>query len=198
MSEARERNGPKPIKIIVAAGRNRGIGIKGNLPWNLPNEFKYFLDKITSVSNPGKKNFIMVGRTSFEGFPDCLLPLPNAIVAILSKTLRSTPKHAAYVCQDVQEVLDLASSTPLSKDIETIWALGGVQSYMEVMHHPWCNQIFFTNVMADFECDTFFPAIDTGVFNLVEQFPGVPLGLQEENGIKYEFQVYERKGSISM
>lgn len=194
MIEIGEANDPKPVKLIVAACRNMGIGWKRNLPWNLPNEFKYFLDKITSVSDPGKKNLIMWGRTSFETFPESLLPLPNVVIALLSKTLRSAPKHVWYICRDVHEVIKLGSTPPLSKEIETIWVLGGAKSYMEMMHHPWCDQIFFTKVMADFECDTFFPVLDKDVFKLAEGFPGVPCGIQEENDITYEFQVYNRNG----
>ncbi|XP_078530059.1 dihydrofolate reductase-like isoform X2 [Lissotriton helveticus] len=194
MIESGEANDPKPVKLIVAACRNMGIGWKRNLPWNLPNEFKYFLDKVTSVSDPGKKNLIMWGRTSFETFPESLLPLPNAVIALLSKTIRSAPKHVGYICRDVHEVIKLGSTPPLSKEIETIWVLGGVKSYEEMMHHPWCDQIFFTKVMADFECDAFFPVLDEDEYKLTEGYPGVPSGIQKENDITYEFQVYNRNG----
>ncbi|KAG8438821.1 hypothetical protein GDO86_005132 [Hymenochirus boettgeri] len=186
------QNESKPVKLIAAACNNMGIGLNGYLPWRLPNEFKYLLDKITTVTQPGKKNLIVWGRSSFETFDEKLLPLRNCIIVVLSRTLRSLPNHVHYICKNEEEALQLASTPPLNEEIESIWSLGGVESYRTLMQHPWCNQIYFTKIMADFKCDTFFPDFDREVFKIVEGYPGVPAEIQEENGIKYVFQLYQR------
>ncbi|KAM4677256.1 dihydrofolate reductase-like isoform 1-T2 [Discoglossus pictus] len=192
MCETEANNVPKPIKLIAAACNNLGIGKNGSLPWNLPNEFKYFLNKISTVTQPGKKNLIILGRRSFVDFDVNLLPLPNTIFVILSKTLSTLPEHASYICRDEGEAIKLVSSSPLSEEIESIWILGGVECYKNMMQHPWCTHIYFTKIMADFDCDTFFPEFNKDVFQLVENYPGVPSEIQEENGIKYIFQVFQR------
>ncbi|MEE6478184.1 hypothetical protein FKM82_011767 [Ascaphus truei] len=196
MSKAEETNVPKPVRLITAACSNMGIGRNGNLPWNLPKEFRYFLDKITSVTQPGKKNLIVWGRRSFESFEESMLPLPNTVIALLSRELSLVPKHVTYICRDEEEVIKLASVAPLRDEIETIWIVGGVQSYKAMMQHPWCDQIYFTKIMARFDCDTFFPDFDREVFKLMEEYPGVPSGIQEENGIKYVFQVFQRDVNV--
>ncbi|KAM4747485.1 dihydrofolate reductase-like [Rhinophrynus dorsalis] len=192
MSEKSSQNGTKPVNLIAAACSDMGIGKNGYLPWNLPNEFKYFLDKITTVKQPGKKNLLVWGRRSFETFDESLLPLSNCIIALLSRTLSTVPNYVSYICHDEEEVLKLASSPPLSDEIETIWALGGVESYKTLIQHPWCHQIYLTKIMTHFDCDTFFPEFDRDVFKLMKEYPGVPSEPQEENGIKYIFQVYQK------
>ncbi|KAG8579689.1 hypothetical protein GDO81_011009 [Engystomops pustulosus] len=192
MSEGNPQVIPKPIKLIAAACNNMGIGWKGNLPWDLPKEFQYLLDSITTVKQPGKKNLLIWGRKSFEAFDEKLLPLANCIIVLLTRQLSDLPKHAHYICRDEEEVVKLVSSSTLYDEIETMWVLGGVECYMNMMRHPWCNHIYFTKIMADFQCDTFFPEFDKNVFKLKEGYPGIPSGIQEENGVKYIFQVYEK------
>jgi dihydrofolate reductase len=46
--------------------------------------------------------------------------------------------------------------------------------------------------MADFVCDTFFPEMKDEDFQLVED-PDVPKEVQEEQGIRFKYQVFERR-----
>ena len=46
--------------------------------------------------------------------------------------------------------------------------------------------------MQEFESDTFFPQIDSEKYKLLPEYTGVPLDVQEEKGIKYKFEVYEK------
>lgn len=32
------------------------------------------------------------------------------------------------------------------------------------MEHPWCDLIYLTDIMAEFECDVFFPEFDRQLF----------------------------------
>uniref|UniRef100_A0A8C5P9X6 Dihydrofolate reductase n=1 Tax=Leptobrachium leishanense TaxID=445787 RepID=A0A8C5P9X6_9ANUR len=187
----------KPIKLIAAACRNLGIGLKGCLPWKLPNEYKYFINNIISVNQPGKKNLIILGRKSFESFEDGYLPLPNCIIALLSKNECVLPLHAHYICRNEEEVLKLSITPPLCEEIETIWILGGVETYRSMMQHPWCEEIYLTRIQADYECDTFFPEINEDVFKLMDRYPGVPEEIQEEKGITYKFNVYKKEQTIN-
>ncbi|GCC34847.1 dihydrofolate reductase [Chiloscyllium punctatum] len=179
----------KPLHLIAAADRNMGIGISGNLPWSLPNELNYFLSKITTVSDPGKKNLIICGKGSVVKDS---LSLPNCYCVVLSRTLCSVPENADYLCRDLPSAIQLASMPPLSEEIETIWVIGGVKPFEEAMKHPNCDRIYLTHIMAEFSCDTFFPKFDWDTFKLLDEFPGVPSDIQEENGIKYKFQVFQK------
>uniref|UniRef100_A0A3B1JK38 dihydrofolate reductase n=1 Tax=Astyanax mexicanus TaxID=7994 RepID=A0A3B1JK38_ASTMX len=155
-------------------------------------EFKFFLDKITAVSKPGKKNLLVWGRYTWFSCPEGVLPLANTLHVILTKKLRSPPELADYICEDFDEAIRLASQPPLSDLIETIWVIGGTEVYREAMEHPWCDLIYLTDIMADFDCDVFFPDFDRNIYRKQSRFPGVPHEIQEENGIKFQFQVFKK------
>jgi dihydrofolate reductase len=57
---------------------------------------------------------------------------------------------------------------------------------------PHCYRVYLTDVMADFVCDTFFPEMKEDDFRLVED-PDVPKEVQEEQGIRFKYQVFERR-----
>lgn len=44
--------------------------------------------------------------------------------------------------------------------VDHLFVIGGGQVYREAMASPRCGVIHFTQIQADLECDTFFPAID--------------------------------------
>ncbi|XP_028671798.1 zgc:153031 [Erpetoichthys calabaricus] len=183
----------KPVRLIVATCKNMGIGKNGQLPWNLPKEFAFFLNMISSVSSPDHKNLLIWGRKCWETFPENLLPLANCVNAVLSRNLSSVPRHAQYLCRNLPNAIRLGSTLPLSEDIEIIWIIGGVKPYKEALMHPWCDLLYITKIMASFDCDTFFPSFDHEVFRKVDKFSGVPSEIQEENGIKFKHQVFQRK-----
>ncbi|XP_051886733.1 zgc:153031 isoform X1 [Pristis pectinata] len=203
----------KPLRLIAATDTALGIGRDGRLPWHLPNEFDRFLSRVTAVSGPGKRNLLIWGRHSAVRPSQ---PLPNCHRVCLSRNLSCVPPGADHLCRDFASAVQLAYLPPLSDHIETIWVLGGTHVYQEtfnrtrasavaeapIIHflsqlqealkHPNCDQIYLTNIMADFNCDTFFPEFDRETFRLLEEFPGIPSEIQEENGIKYKFQVFQK------
>uniref|UniRef100_A0A673LYN5 dihydrofolate reductase n=1 Tax=Sinocyclocheilus rhinocerous TaxID=307959 RepID=A0A673LYN5_9TELE len=160
------------------------------LPWCLPKEFQFFLDTITAVSAPGKKNLLVWGRISWFSCPETVFPLANSYSFI--NIFIAVPPHAHYLCKDFGSVIHLASKPPCHI-VETIWVLGGPEVYKESLEHPWCDLIYLTDIMADFDCNVFFPKFDRNVFRKQKGFPGVPDEIHEENGIKFQFQVFKKE-----
>uniref|UniRef100_A0A667XG03 dihydrofolate reductase n=1 Tax=Myripristis murdjan TaxID=586833 RepID=A0A667XG03_9TELE len=160
----------KPVRLIAAACNNLGIGKDGQLPWL----WSYL-------------------RLCWYSCPHCLFPMKNTLHAVLSKTLSAAPDHAHFLCRDFESSVPLAALPPLADVIETIWVVGGSRVYEEGLKHPWCDLVYLTDIMADFDCDVFFPQFDRKVFKIQDRFPGVPSEIQEENGIKYKFQVFKRE-----
>uniref|UniRef100_A0A1A8RFY3 dihydrofolate reductase n=2 Tax=Nothobranchius TaxID=28779 RepID=A0A1A8RFY3_9TELE len=196
MGENREKR--KPIRLIAAVCNNRGIGKNGHLPWSLPSEFQYFLNTISRVSRPGNFNLMIWGRHCWNSHPENIYPLPNSLHVVLSKTLTNVPNYAHFLCRDFESAVRLAAEHPLSDVIETIWILGGTQVYEDALQHPWCDLLYLTDVMADFDCDVFFPEFDRKLFQLQERFPDVPSDIQEENGIKFQCQVFKKEAADSI
>ncbi|XP_071379799.1 dihydrofolate reductase-like [Centroberyx affinis] len=189
----RDKVQKKPVRLIAAACNDMGIGKDGHLPWQLPSEFQFFLSNVTGVSRPGKMNMLVWGKLCWYSNPDCLFPMANTLHVVLSKTLRAAPDRAHFLCQDFESAVHLAAQPPLADLIETIWVVGGAQVYQDALLHPWCDLVYLTDVMADFDCDVFFPQFDRRVFKMQHRFPGVPSEVQEENGIKYKFQVFKKE-----
>lgn len=185
----------KPVRVIAAACNGMGIGKDGKLPWSLPTEFQFFLDTVTHVSAPGKMNLMVWGKKCWFSNPETFFPVANNLHVVLSRTLNTAPHHAHFLCHDFENAILLATRFPLADIIETIWVVGGTQVYKEALEHPWCDLVYLTDVMADFDCDVFFPEFDREVFKEQERFPGVPDKIQEENGIKFKFQVFKREAA---
>lgn len=59
----------------------------------------------------------------------------------------------------------------------------------EAMNKPGHIRLFVTRIMKEFESDTFFPEIDLEKYKLLPEYSGVPSDVQEEKGIKYNFEV---------
>lgn len=38
------------------------------------------------------------------------------------------------------------------------------------MEHPWCDLIYLTDIMAEFECDVFFPEFDKKLFEVQDRY----------------------------
>ncbi|KAK2842010.1 hypothetical protein Q5P01_012210 [Channa striata] len=193
MEKSRSTEQRKSIRVIAAVCNNMGIGKDGKLPWDLPSEFQYFLNMVTRVSSPGKMNLMIWGRLCWYSHPHDLFPMDNVLHVVLSTTLNTVPNHAHFLCRDFESAVHLATTLPLVDLVETIWSVGGTQVYKDALQHPWCDLVYLTDIMADFDCDTFFPEFDKEAFKLQQRFPGVPSELQEEKGIKYKFQVFKKK-----
>ena len=79
-------------------------------------------------------------------------------------------------------------------EVETHWLIGGAGLYKEVMaSDALCGRIYLTVVKKQFECDTFLEKVDEARFEAVNDDERLPREEQEENGIKYEYKIYQKK-----
>lgn len=96
------------------------------------------------------------------------------------------------VAKSMQEALDKIQEPELLNVVENVWIVGGNSVYQEVMESSLCHKIYLTKVMGHFECDTFFPPLTTD-FMQIPNDPDISTEIQEENGIKYQYQVFQKK-----
>ncbi|KAM6930818.1 dihydrofolate reductase [Xenentodon cancila] len=180
------------LNAIVAVCPDLGIGNRGQLPWHpvrLSNEFAHFR-KLTSSSVEGKQNVVIMGRKTWFSIPEKNRPLKDRINIVLSRELNAPPAGAHYLAADFGSALELVE-TQLAEQADQIWVIGGSSLYKELMESPGPRRLFVTQVLKQFECDTFLPSISPDEFVLLPEFPGVSRELQEENSIQYRFDVYE-------
>jgi dihydrofolate reductase len=121
---------------------NRVIGAGNKIPWQLPQDFKWF-KKITTG------HVIVMGRKTYESIGK---PLPNRTTIVLSRSPLKIP--------GVSVVADLKELGSLKGELagREIFICGGAQVYEQAL--PMCSDLYLTLVKRNVEGDTFFPQFE--------------------------------------
>lgn len=159
------------ITLIAAAAENNALGKNNDLIWHLPDDFKRF-KAITSG------HYIIMGRKTFESFPK---PLPNRTHVIITRQKNYNPENCIVV-NSLEKAIEICP-----KD-EDIFVIGGGEIYQQSI--AIADKIELTRVHSTFEADTFFPEIDTTIWELVqEEFHPK----DEKHLFDFSFQTYLKK-----
>lgn len=133
------------LNIIVAICKeNRGIGLNNKLPWNYPEDLKYF----SRITKGNGNNAIIMGRNTFESIGKTL---PKRTNIILSKTLTSNEKYLIF-----ENIIDSLSYCK-SQNFDEVFIIGGESIYNQTIHLV--DSIYVTEINKYYSCDTFFPEI---------------------------------------
>ncbi|XP_066471891.1 dihydrofolate reductase isoform X2 [Tiliqua scincoides] len=156
------------------------------------NEFQYFQRMTMTAAHEGKQNVVIMGKKTWFSIPEKNRPLKGRINIVLSNELKDAPKGAHFLARSLDEALKLLESSELACKTDMVWIVGGSSVYKAAMDKPVQQRLFVTRILHEFESDTFFPEIDLEKFRLLPEYPGVPADIQEEKGIQYRFEVYEK------
>jgi dihydrofolate reductase len=137
----------KHFKAIAAMSENRVIGHGNQIPWRLPEDFKWFKRMTTG-------NVIVMGRKTFESIGR---PLPDRETIILSR--------GGFQHPGVRTVTDLGA-IDLAHETRDVFICGGAQIYEQAL--PQCSDLYLSLVKRVVEGDAFFPPFEER-FDLVEQ-----------------------------
>jgi dihydrofolate reductase len=133
------------ISLVVAMARNRVIGRGNALPWRLPEDLKRF--KALTMGKP-----ILMGRRTYESIGK---PLPGRTNIVLTRD-RNWSAPGTHTVSSVAEAIERAN------DASELAVIGGAEVYRLVL--PFADRIHLTQVEADVEGDTWFPAIDSAAW----------------------------------
>jgi len=142
----------KLIKAIAAMSLNRVIGAGNQIPWHLPEDFKWFKQNTTG-------HVIVMGRKTFESIGR---PLPNRKTMVLSRGGFTHPET-----KTIQALEELAALN----DGREIFICGGAQVYALAL--PLCSDLYLTLVKREVAGDTFFPPFEDR-FELLEELRDTP------------------------
>lgn len=132
-------NPTKSFKAIAAMSENRVIGNSGDIPWDLPDDFKWFKRKtMGGVLVMGHKTFESIGR-----------PLPGRETYVLTRQALDIP--GAHTFSDLAELDHLQTD-------KTIWIAGGGEVYKQMLDKT--REIFLTRVHREVDGDAFFPRFE--------------------------------------
>jgi dihydrofolate reductase len=140
------------FKAIAAMSLNRVIGNGNQIPWHLPEDFRWF--KATTTGH-----IIVMGRKTFESIGR---PLPNRETIVLSRS--------AFAHPGVKTIRSL-DELPACSGGKQIFICGGAQIYEQTLSQ--CSELFLTLVKRDVVGDAFFPMFEDR-FDLVEEIRDTP------------------------
>jgi len=163
------------LSHLVAASENNAIGKGNHLPWNLPNDFKFFKNKTWGMP-------VVMGRNTYESL-DKLLPGRFNIVIT---TKQDWQREGVIVAHSVDEAIIKASET----DCKEIFIIGGAEVFKQTIELV--NRIYLTRVHATVEGDALYPMIDKTKWELKAEDPHP---VDEKHAFAYTFQAWEKKRS---
>lgn len=156
--------------LIVAIADDHAIGVKGDLPWHLSEDLKYFKKKT------GRHPVIM-GRTTYFSLPKRPLPKRKNIVL----NLGGDP------IPEVQCVNSFDEAYKAARPSRRCFIMGGASVYRAAL--PDMDTLYITHVHTTVPgADAFFPEIDPKVWH-----PSWKSRIHKEDGIEYQFVIYRRK-----
>ena len=168
------------MNMIVAFCKNRGIGYKNKLPWNIPSELQYFKKKTTN----GYNNVVVMGRTTWDSLPN--KPLKNRQNIILSKSLNNNElkKYENTYCISDFKLLDHEINNLISD--HKIWLIGGKSIFDYYIKDPKLDKIYVTYIDYSFQCDTQFPKIPNN-FKIIQNRSVIM-----HNDFNYNYKIYKQ------
>lgn len=154
------------LAIIAAIAKNNCIGIKGKLPWHIPEDLAHF-KKLTE----GK--IVLMGKNTWESLPAKFRPLPNRTNVVIAGTTE-------YAVPPRVEVYATPEDALKAHPNEDIMVSGGGQIYAHFMKKA--DTLYITHVDRIVDGDIFFPPIDPTIWREVER----------ENHDEFSFVTYKK------
>ncbi|OAA58559.1 dihydrofolate reductase [Niveomyces insectorum RCEF 264] len=193
---------------VTKRGQNNAV-IMGRRTWeSIPAKFRPLRGRLN----------VVVSRSFAPGMPRDPVGGPDA-GPVEASSLEAALAYLRARKED-KEATSAVSMGPVEPDrvpveassggLGRVYVIGGAQIYAAALGLPEARRILLTRVLSDFSCDTFFPlALGAETASPVQssasawvrqsraahgQWIGeeVPEGVQSENGIEYEFQMWER------
>ena len=161
------------LSHIVAVSKNNVIGLKGKLPWDIPEDLRYFFNKT-------KYRVLIMGRKTFESLGQAL---PNRLNIILSS--RSDFKaEDTVVFSNFEKALVYAKQDEIIKKYGAeIFIGGGGEIYKQTL--LLMDRLYVTRIHREYEGDAFYPPIPANQFKEISR-------IDREEPVPFSFLVYER------
>ena len=157
--------------LIVAIADNRGIGVKGELPWHIAEDLKYF--KKVTHGYP-----VIMGRTTYFSLP--FRPLKGRKNIVLNAGGDPIP--------EVTCVYSFEEAYAAAEPAEKCFIMGGASVYRAALNDM--DTLYITHVHTVVEnADVFFPPIDPAVWKATSRSR---MHTDPETGFKFEFVIYRK------
>ena len=159
------------LVVIAAVTRNGVIGKDGGMPWRLPADLQHF--KRLTLGHP-----ILMGRRTWDSLGR---PLPGRRNIVVSR-------QPGWQANGAEHADSLAAALQRVAGESTAFVIGGAQLYAQAL--PLASRLELTEIDADFDGDTVFPAWDRNRYvETARESHRAPQGWD------YHFVTYTAKGT---
>lgn len=160
------------LSHIVAASENDVIGVNNDLPWDIPEDMKFFREKT-------KGKALIMGRKTFESVGH---PLPKRLNVVVTRQKDYQPEGAVVV-SSVDEAIKLCESK-ISEYGDEIFIIGGGQIFRDTI--DMVDIIYLTRIHKEFDGDIKYPNVNPLYFEQIER-------RDREEPVPFSFLTYKRK-----
>ncbi len=161
----------KNLYMIAAIGKNRELGVQGDLVWRLKNDMKFFRE--TTLGS-----IVVMGGRTWESLPNGALKDRENLV--LSRSLEAADGAKVFKSKDELDAY-------LSKADKPIFVIGGASLYGAYL--PEAERLYLTEIDDSEAADVYFPEFQKSDYERKVLRSG------EEDGVKYQMVEYTRKGN---
>ncbi len=158
----------------------------------------------------GAMNAVIMGRKTWDSIPAKFRPLKDRLNIVISRSTPDTQPAPPAATAEPVRVSSVEKALQYAREhcIGRVFVMGGAQIYSAALELPEAKRVLLTSLDAEFDCDVFFPldlrdggkaAADGWARRSTQQLrewtgqEDVSDDGQEEAGIKYEFQLWERE-----
>ena len=135
------------ITLIAATDRNNLIGNSGKLPWNCPEDMKFFKTMTTG-------NVVVMGRKTYESIGK---PLKNRTNVVVSRTKDWLAGHIEERIMVMPDLLNLLQEP--SNVYENIFIIGGRSIYEQSLQALIPERLLISRIDSEYVGDEYFPEI---------------------------------------
>ena len=160
------------LVLIAAVARNGVIGRGNALVFHDPADQRHF--RQVTMGCP-----VVMGRKTWESLPPRFRPLPGRRNVVLTRS-------SGLRFDGAETATSLDQALALLGDAPGIFVIGGAQLYAQAL--PLAHTLMLTEIDADLEGDTFFPAWDRSQFVETARSPATSV-----LGQALHFVTYRRK-----
>ena len=160
------------MKIIVAAAKDWGIGNKGDLLFNVPQDMEFF-------KNSTLNKVVVMGRKTLLSLPDGK-PLKNRTNIVMTRDV-NFEKEDCIIVNSKEALLE-----ELKKyEGDDVFLIGGGVLYNEL--YPYCSEAYITKFDAIMEADTYLHNFEEDKDWLLTYSSEI----HEHMGLKFIFTTYK-------
>ena len=202
---------PKFCGIVAMNDKSRGIAYKDQIPWSIKEDLDYYIRVITTTTDKNERNAIIFGTKSWDTLPENQKPINPCLNIILTKTRKiedikiknEENKSNIKICHSLNEAIQFINDK-YKDEIETIYALGGINVYKDAINYDTFERFYITRVFGNFNCDRFiepedflnkFKKVKSENLNNEEKLYEIEynkIKIDPNNKIKYIFEVYDK------